>query len=53
MRIMKKVFMGTMAIVMGALFTSCNKGNEKEIIRVSHNQAADQTTKIVIIAFEK
>lgn len=53
MRIMKKVLMGTMAIVMGALFTSCNKGNEKEIIRVSHNQAADHPTNIGLLAFEK
>lgn len=53
MRIMKKVLTGTVVVAIGALFTSCNKGNEKEIIRVSHNQAADHPTNIGLLAFEK
>ena len=35
------------------LLTSCNVGNGKTIIRVSHNQAADHPTNIGLLAFEE
>ncbi|MGL4671288.1 MAG: TRAP transporter substrate-binding protein [Cetobacterium sp.] len=53
MKVMKKVLTGTIVLAMAALFTSCNKGDAKEIIRISHNQAADYPTNTGLLAFEK
>lgn len=48
-----KFFLSTVFILGSMLlFTSCNVGNGKTIIRVSHNQAADHPTNIGLLAFE-
>ena len=49
-----KLFLSTIFVLGSILvFTSCNIGNKKTIIRVSHNQAADHPTNIGLLAFEK
>lgn len=53
MKKIKRIFIGIMILGMGILFTSCGKEKQKEIVRVSHNQAADHPTNIGLLAFEK
>ncbi|MGL5051069.1 MAG: TRAP transporter substrate-binding protein [Cetobacterium sp.] len=53
MRAIKKILTGTIVISIAALFTSCKEQNTKQIIRISHNQAADYPTNIGLLAFEK
>ena len=54
MKKITKLFLSTVFILGSMLLlTSCNVGNGKTIIRVSHNQAADHPTNIGLLAFEK
>lgn len=54
MKKITKIFLSTVFILGSMLlFTSCNVGNGKTIIRVSHNQAADHPTNIGLLAFEE
>lgn len=49
-----KVFLSLFLILgLAAAFTGCGNGQNKRIIRISHNQAADHPTNIGLLAFEK
>lgn len=40
-------------LIFGMIFTACGKEQNKRIIRISHNQAADHPTNIGLMAFEE
>ncbi|WP_426709696.1 TRAP transporter substrate-binding protein [Cetobacterium sp. SF1] len=53
MRGIRNILIGTMTLGLATLFTGCGDQNQREIIRISHNQAADHPTNIGLMAFEK